>query len=382
MMKMRQVCGLLLAACLLAACKPQTQPSASVAESAGVPEQTLSEDAFSMQVQLQGRVYSLPCPADVLEAAGWQSQVPENEEFESGEYADITFENQGAQILARIGNLGDRPAVRSQCSLIGFVAGPDTAPMSLAGGGALGLYRDQVVAAYGAPDGYAYAVGGLPSKQEKDPQVLRYTLGRSDFLVFTLDRSDRVSTLEIQNIHPLPPVPDESTMPADVLAYQPPQDISPDWSLLQFSYGGDFYSLPVPVYALLQKGWHLKEQGQLEPGEWLMGVSLQKGNQVLRTKLYNPGQEPRPLAACYLTMVESSKTSMNLSLALPGGIHSDSTQQEILDGLGEPSWTYQNTTALNYRFDLENASLVARFHPQDLTLFDLELEYYPPQGDA
>lgn len=374
-------CGL-MAALVLCACasRPvtlelagtETAPVPGGAEStdAGVAETPqgtpleLGSDVYAFRVQVEQAVLALPCPVGRLAALGWQPEADLQAVLPPGQSAWVTCEKEGGTLRVLLANTEtDAARPMEHCPVVG-IAADGGAPVALPEGVAVGTDRDAVLALCGRPD-----------DGDEQAAVLRYTAGRGAHIQFWLDDTGAVTALEMINPRPLPALPLPEALPQKVAEWQAPGQLGEDWRSLTVRYAGALYSLPAPVYAFLQNGWVLQDEKQMAPGQWMRGVSLRKGNQVLRTTLYNLSDEETGLAGCYVTMVESG-SSLWLPLELPGGITTESNYEEIVAVMGEPDENFRyNSRMVTYY--VPGGKVYMQFAPEDMTLFDLEVWYLP-----
>ncbi len=377
-----------LAAALLAGCAPAAAgpagapPSASApaalsvqAESepaASVPEETapappveLGDDVFAFRFEVAGVAAALPYPAAALAAHSIRPLASEREALEPGQSAEVPFETPDGPLTLSVANLGERARPLAECEVVGVTgdaAGP--ASLRLPGGLGLGSARAEVLALCGAPDG----------DDAETAAELSYGAWRGAWLRFTFGGSGGVTAFRLQCTRPPAAPPRPEALPPEARAWQPPAELGEDPWLYRLRYGGDMYSLPAPVAAFLENGWVLHDEGEIEAGGWLRGASLRRGNQVLRTVLYNFSATAQPLAGCFVAMVESSKASLRLPLETAGGLSEASTRAEVEALLGRPASIYRSMNGTELIFTGPNGRYVARFSPEDeATLIELEV---------
>lgn len=320
-------------------------------------------DPFSCQVTLEGTALALPCPVFALADAGWQTAVPADEPFQSKQYAPVVFTKGEAAVTATVANRGQSAAALPSCDVVGLSAIQGEAALALAGGLSFGTDAATVLAACGVPDG---------GRTDGPPQTLRYTMGRSAHLQFAFENG-QLAGLEVLNWTQRPAPPDPAALPAEAQSYTSPAALGTDWQTYTLDYAEALYTLPAPVSAFLQNGWLLLDDATLPGGGWLLGVRLQKGNQILRTRVQNNSAGEAELAGCFVTKVESSRTGADLPLALPGGVTGESTLDEVAALLGPPHAVYQISTAVTYTYHGGQGRLDCTFSPQTGAMLALEV---------
>ena len=299
----------------------------------------LGETVFTFTVELDGLVVSLPGSPVQLLQNGWQNAGFEKVVLQPGEQLETVFEKEGIALTALVANHGETKQDAYKCQLTGLVL-------------AQGKWRLPQGLAPGSSKEEIEKVCGLPKTGEKEG-LLAYSIGRNTKLEFWLDGQQKLERVKIENHtqwggqrilqDALPPV---------VKAYTPPAELGESWAAGVVEYGEKLYKIPAPVDAFLEDGWLLLDDGQemVAPGGWLMGVRLAKGNQILRTCVWNYSEEAQPIAACFVSTVYSGKGGPAVNLLLPGQLGLGSSWEDVLALYGEPSITYTNIQARYYTF--------------------------------
>lgn len=346
--------------------------------SADYEELALGEDVFSFGVRLAGQSLVLPCEAGRLGAYGWETDAPWDEVFLAQQCTELVFYKGGARLAAQIANMSQREAELQDCTLVGLVLERDEAAQAepeLAGGIAFGMSREEILALCGQPNTEWMPAQEDGEQAKEDGSELYYATGRNAHIAFALDAEGALCKMELYNRRETGNLPDPEELAFEALSYRTPEDLGDSWDSFNILYAGDSYSLPAPVQSFLVNGWTLRDEATVPAGGWVKGVCLQKGNHVLRTRLQNFTKEEQPLTSCFVTMVESSRTSMDVELLLGGGISRESSLEEIVAAYGYPHKVYQNGTSLDYTYYSENGRLWISFTPDTWELFDLELWY-------
>lgn len=352
---------LLLCGCFTAGLHLQQSPIGSSSP------QILSHNPFDFEIEIDGSVFSLPCAVARWKQEGFAMRAIERQVLESGEYADVMFENDSKAVLLRVVNPTENVQDLSDCTVAGAFLqdGENASTVTLSGGITLGMQRKDILALCGVPTG---------TDIEINSPTIKYSLARHVYISLTFNATNTLASAEVFCLEKPSHMYDAATLPNEVNSYVPPPELSHNWRDGTAMYAGALYRMPAPVASFLQNGWIIRDEATIETGGWLSGVSLQKGGQVLRTVLYNFSSSPQPLYACFVGMIESSTSATNIAILLPGGISLASTYDEIITTYGEPDdeFIYDGTIHLTYNGS-ENLKLVFYFDDEDKKLFDIEL---------
>ncbi len=339
---------LLLASILLASCSWQGA-SQSASSTASIPQAywqgepaepvPLGETMFSFTAEVQGQSLGLPGSPVQLLQSGWQNSGFEEVFLQPGEQLETTFTNDDVRITALVANFGGTKQAAYKCQLTGLIL--EQGEWRLPQGIAPGSSREEIE-----------KICGLP-KETGEENLLLYEVGKQYRLEFWLNEQQTLQRVRLENTVPRRKQRlAEDALPVPVQEYTAPEELGESWTGGVVQYGGKLYKMPAPVDAFLEDGWLLLEESEelVAPGEWLMGVRLAKGNQILRTCVWNYADTPQPIAACFVSTLYSGKDGPQVDLLLSGGIGQGSSWEEVLAVYGEPSIEYKNIQARYYTF--------------------------------
>jgi hypothetical protein len=167
---------------------------------------------------------------------------------------------------------------------------------------------------------------------------------------------DVITSIQIQNYLQQKESDEQQTksqvdLPESVTAYKAPENLGNDWQSMNVEYGGVVYHLPVPVNALLENGWQIKDSTNKEVDAMRKTANIKfiKDNQVLTTEVVNYEETAQPLENVYVSSLKySSLIPTKISLAIPGGIDENSSLDEIKAKLGTPDEEEESTRSLTY----------------------------------
>ena len=98
-------------------------------------------------------------------------------------------------------------------------------------------------------------------------------------------------------------------------------------------YENGLYTLPVPFSVLEQDGWVIDSAPTdiISAKDTSFGFVLRKGNQTLRTALYNEFNKATSPENCLVTTIISDDFNSKFEIELPKGIKIGSTKKEVED---------------------------------------------------
>lgn len=333
-------------------------------ETAALPTLALGEDAFAFRVEVGGVVLPLPCAAAQLAGAGLVMQAQADERLPAGQMAEVEFLLEGEKVYLQLANTDTEPLPVGTCHVVGFAWRRETggAAWRLPGGLGPASGEEEIQAALGQPNGTA--------RQAQDE--LLYQAGRQAWLRFALDEEGRLKEFGMWNLF-APAVPEQSVSPEDAPAYQPPDELGRDWRSFALQCEGRLYSLPAPVAAFLADGWQLQDEGTLAPGHRLRGVSLRKGQRVLRTTLVNHSGSEQALAACHVTEIGSTQAALSPQVVLPGGVALGAAMDEVLAVYGQPDTNFHYMFSRYWFYLAQGGYVMLQFSLEEETLVCIEV---------
>ena len=348
----------------------ETDPTTTTVPSTTAPIQvvTPSDNLYSYQVTLDGKLYQLPVDYSVLAADGWTyDEEKENVTLNPNESTYEYLYKNGSCISVDFFNNKRNVVALDDCAInmLGVEVPYDNSALpsfSLPGGISVDSSYEDVIATYGEPTTYYYSelYQSLYYGPDYDTEVSIYIYeGYIDEILVRNSTPPFDKYVELSN------------PPAEVASYKKPVTLGTTWNTFTVNYGGDLYSIPAPVTAFLENGWEFMSDpnaelvsAQSSSESW---VILRKDNQFLFSFPQNYSNVEQPIPYCFITDIESvhvDSYGTKVPLELPGGITLQSTQADLLAVLGEPdtkydseyypSWTYGENWYRNITIYFQN----------------------------
>ncbi|MBN1045028.1 hypothetical protein DVW08_06535 [Clostridium botulinum] len=343
---MKKVLGiicLLLTSTFFVACgdvsKPEAKNEQNLEEANKVKEgdnvSSKSDDLYSFEITLNGQDYTLPADYSEFEKNGWCiNGANSDKKVAPNQYTlSEVMKNEKTQVYAKLVNIGKDELSLNQCKIGGIKLDSFDAKygatLVLPKGISFDSTKDDVIKAYGNPT----------SSDEKDTQTyMTYEVGTYQSVKITIDKeSNKVSSIDIQNFVEKS-VSDSnngnsssSEVPESVKSYKSPTELSDDILSFNAKYDGVLYNMPVPISELEKNGWELQEapKEEIPSRDFQSGIVLRKGNQTLRTSIYNNSDKSTSAKNCFVTEIICDEFTTNVSLELPKGITVGSTKEAV-----------------------------------------------------
>lgn len=331
---------------------PSPGDSAAAAETSPEPELTpvpsasadlLSgyADPFVFEVVVDGRVFSLPCPANLLLEDGWKLEGADTGTLKAGYYDSLWVTKDDQRLPVDIVNLSTLELPLEECLLGGLSASADAEQDSpgieLPGGIVLGASFDEVLAAYGPPT-------SAVAENSDGSRTARY--GRmQNCLEIRAGADGIVEGIAYQNFGyvEFPDLPDALCPPVGAFDYEPPQELGDSWDSLSLRFGGELIRLPIPVAQLMEAGWIPTDNpARTLEAEGTTTMEMRRRSSFISLGIYNPGESDCTLCECLVRQIEYDDEDGRLPFELPGGITEDSGPDEILAAYGEPDDRYES----------------------------------------
>jgi len=310
----------------------------------------LSDDIYSFSFSLNGEIFSLPFPFSEIEDAGWSGDDIADGRLDPGRHTLSNQLRNGEQIVfVSLVNTTENVLPFNETN-IGRINKDDFdarrgAELVFPGNITIGSTIDEVIAAHGEPS---------ETRSTDASTTLVYSRSLQSSVTFRVDNeTNQVTSLRMENLVEREALPEfEGDMPDIVLSYEPPTALGDDWRSFTVRFDGDLYRLPAPVATFVENGWIIEsDPNEIIPAQSSrVGISLRKGNQVMRTTVYNYDDIAQPITHTFVTIVQFSQSGAVLPIELPGGITENSTATDVLEAFGEPSRTSESTTWRTYSF--------------------------------
>lgn len=344
MKKVLSIMCLLLTTTFLVGCgntgKPKETNNEQNVEETGKTEKDnnsspKSDDLYSFEITLNGQSYSLPADCSEFEKNGWSfDSIKSDKKIAPNQYTlSEVMKNGKAQVYAKLVNNGKNELPLKECKIGGIKLDSFDAKygatLVLPKGISFDSTKDDVIKAYGNPT----------SISEKETQTyMTYEVGTYQSVKITIDKKlDKVSGMDVQNFVEKTNSTSKSgnssslEVPSSVKSYKAPTELTNDVLSFNAKYDGVLYHMPAPVSEFVKNGWTLQDapKDDIASRDFKSGIVLRKGNQTLRTYLYNNSDKATSAENCFVTEIINDELTTNVPLELPNGITVGSTKDDV-----------------------------------------------------
>lgn len=294
-----------------------------------------SDDLYSFKIILNGKVYELPADCSEFEKNGWSLDGANADvKVAPNQYTLSEVMNNGkTKVYAKLVNLGKNELSLKQCKVGGIKLDSFDAKygatLVLPKGISFDSTKDDVIKAYGNPT----------SSNERDTQIyMTYELGAYQSVKINIDKeSGKVSDIDIKNFVEKSALDSNkgnssnAEVPESVKSYKAPTELTNDILSFNAKYDGALYNMPAPISEFKKNGWIIQQapKDDIPSRDFQTGIVLRKGNQTLRTSIYNNSDKATSAENCFVTEIISDEISTNVSLELPKGITVGSTKEAV-----------------------------------------------------
>ena len=283
-------------------------------------------------VSINGTVLSFPTTFDALEPLGLENDDdPAATEIEPNQYGMLYFKLGKGKISVEFTNLDINVLPADQTVVTGIQLDDmfledEPVQIELPGGIKYGESTlEDIENAYGkASDVYE---GDLYTK-------LTYEQDIYNSVELEVDKeSGKLSSVDIENIKEPENMQKgevNTETPAEVMAYNRPDQLSDDFNAYEIQVEDNVYKLPVPVSVMLADGWTLVADSSDEviAAQDFGWVTLSKNNQTIHEIVRNHENYATIPENCWLGSISLGLQDADLEGSLPGGIHVGMTKDE------------------------------------------------------
>lgn len=294
-----------------------------------------SDDLYSFEIILNGQAYTLPADYSEFEKNGWcLDSLKSDKKIAPNQYTlSEVMKNGKTQVYAKLLNNEKDELSLNQCKIGGVKLDSFDAKygatLVLPKGISFDSTKDDVIKAYGNPT----------SSNERDTQTyMTYEVGAYQSVKITIDKqSDKVSSIDIENFVGKSASDSNkgnssnAEVPESVKSYKAPTELTDDILSFNAKYDGVLYNMPAPISELEKNGWTLQDapKDDIPSRNFQSGIVLRKGNQTLRTSIYNNSDKATSAENCFVTEIICDEITTNVSLELPKGITVGSTKEAV-----------------------------------------------------
>jgi len=344
-----------------------TEETEAVEVSANTASGTLSDDLYSFQISIGGKVASVPMTYAQFLEFGFEAKTDDDrsaleEGLEPNSRTFAVYHTKGeAEISAYFVNFGENVVPTKEC-IVGemridsykiepsLVAEDITLPKGIKYGVST---LEEIKAAYGEPtDVY----------ESESTTKLIYELDVYNKIELSVATDANVlSTINIENLVPLETVESQATtdetsdeVPEIVSKYVAPTALAS--SLTDYDYtvefAGDLYKLPVPVSEFVKNGWKINEQASdsTAVARGYGWVSLMKDNQTMKVTARNYSDKKTSIQNCFISEINTAVFGADLPLKLPEGLEKGMSQDAFMKFISNRKDVKKGTSSSNFEY--------------------------------
>jgi len=342
-----------------------TEETEAVEVSANTASGTLSDDLYSFQISIGGKVVSVPLTYDQFLELGFEPKTDtDKSDLEQGldpnAYTFPIYHAKGdAEITASFINFGENVMPAKDCIVAdinintykvepALMAENITLPKGIKYGVST---LEEIKAAYGEP-----------SRVFEGDTYTNLTYEYDIYNTVELQVEENVLTqIRIRNFVPIEGETSQATseetsdeVPEIVSKYVAPTALGSSLTDYDYTveYAGDLYRLPAPVSEFVKNGWKINEQSS-EPSVVARGygrVYLMKDNQTMSVYADNYSDKKTAIKNCFVEEIEANVYEANLSLKLPEGLEKGMSQDAFMKFISNRKDFKKGTSSGNFEY--------------------------------
>lgn len=294
---------------------------------------TQSDDLYSFQITLNGKLYTLPADYSEFEQNGWNYKgVDSDKKVAPNQYTiGDAMKNGDMQVYAQLVNTGKDELSLKECKVGKIqVCSLDTkkgVTIGLPKGINFDSTKDDIIKAYGNPT----------RTDERDTMTnMTYEIGDYQSVKITFDNKlGKVYEFDVQNFTEKSAVSSKKSSSSDAsgsaTGYNAPTELTDDLFSFNIKYDGVLYHMAPPLSEMEKNGWEIQNapKDDVASRDFSSGVILRKGNQTLRTSIYNNSSKATSAENCVVTDIISDDYTTQVPLELPKGIKVGSSKADV-----------------------------------------------------
>lgn len=315
------------------------------------PAPVLSDDIYSFQLKLNGKVYQFPMKYTEFAANGWVYDGDESEHLDSGYIAGTrVFAKEELEVYADIINFDINAKPRSECYIAGISV--DNYQLDKAGASAGTAKGIKIGKSTAAEIRAAYGTPGYENTDDSGFTSIEYHIGMYQSIKFSIDsESKKLSKIQIQNYaEPEDFIPGEvsAEVPEAVGRYEAPDAVSNEFADFTVNYSGALYRLPAPVSVFEANGWKIVEgSSDMQAAGCSYGwVTLMKDNQTLKVIANNYSEQATSIRNCFVIKVKSDEFDAKVPITIAKGITIGMSQADLETILSEDGYEKDDSSTL------------------------------------
>lgn len=296
---------------------------------------TESDDLYSFEISLDGKSYKLPTAYSEFEKDGWgiEGKGDGGQVLKPGQYTvSQVMKNGDDTIYVQLVNSEPNELPLKECK-VGAVrldrAVKKETKFALPKGIGFDSTKDDVIKAYGNPSN---------TNETSTQTTLNYEVGSYSKVKIIINKeSGKIESIEVQNLADKAGKSSSanngsnSEVPESAANYKTPTELTDDPLNFNAKYDGVLYHMPAPFIEFEKNGWVIQEgpKEDVPARKSITGVTLRKGNQILKTNLYNDSAKATNARNCFVTVIIQDVNSTQVPLELPKGITVGSTKADL-----------------------------------------------------
>ncbi|MDS0525840.1 hypothetical protein NNC19_09140 [Clostridium sp. SHJSY1] len=355
-------------------------------EESSVPK---SDDLYSFEIVLNGQSYKLPADYSEFEKNGWSFKDNIGDKKLAPNQYTLTnvMKNGDKQIYASVVNTGKDELPLNKCKVGGINLDSfmlkDGATLVLPKGISFSSTKDDVIKAYGNP---------TRTSEQDTSTYMYYEVDSYQKVEINIDKkSGKVSRIELQNLNDKSASDSKSSdsssgeVPESVKSYKAPTELTDDIGSFNVKYDGVLYHMPAPFSEFEKNGWSFQDvpKGDISAREFQNGIVLRKGNQTIRTAVFNNSGKSTNAKNCFITQVIGDDYTSNFPIELPKGIKVGSTREEVQAAYSGANIKKGDSASLEYytytKQTLEEVQIIV--NKQTGKVSKISVQYVPGKED-
>ena len=341
----------------------------------------LSKHLYDFEFAINGEAEKLPSTVQEWLEQGWEYVGEEETVLDTESYIEgKSLKRDAIEIKADVVNLEGEEKKEKDCYIGGVTLEyhKDSPVFQLPGNITLGKSNlNQVLEVYGIPtDEYS----------EKDDMYVTYEFGTYKTAEFVFDTEQEILyKATLKNYRE--PVSDEEEIskeePAEVSAYQKPENFTENPADYIVSYDGALYEIPAPVSEFLNNGWKVQKEGSdayVKSGRHGY-VTLEKGDAVFYGVVKNYSQNTVPVEYTFLTKVSGDFDIVKIPISIGKEITLGMAEEAMKIQLGGSTYeTQEEEQGVSYYLysDETKKNFIRIFIDRDLKLIrEIEISNSP-----
>lgn len=305
-----------------------------------------SEDLYSFEISLNGKLYTLPEDFSEFEKNGWTIEKRKSDKIApKKEMVCVHIKNGDAEAEVDLFNndLDELPI--NKCKVGTVIVGDSDietgTDITLPKGIKIRSTKDEIIKAYGEP---TESEEITPEYKDAEPfTALSYRIQGGQSIEFNIsNESNKITQIELKNL-----VQDEdkstakkdssskndsgsNEIPESVTKYEAPKEFSNDLNSFNIKYDGVLYSIPALVAEFEKNGWKVVDAPELIAArDYKFGVILQKDNKNLSVIVYNDSPNATSAENCFVAGIMADEYLKKIPLELPKGITIGSSKDDV-----------------------------------------------------